>query len=138
MVPDEVRAVLLETARTATLATVRADGRPHAAPIWFDLDGEDIVFNTGHDSIKAANLRREPRVVLCVDDDTPPFAFVLIEGVASIDEAAPDLADWAGRIGARYMGADRADEFARRNLVPGEWLVRVRPTKIVARRGVVS
>ena len=37
----------------------------------------------------------------------------------------------ATRIGGRYMGADRAQEFGRRNGVPGELVVRVRPTKIV-------
>src|SRR6266542_3856384 len=61
MTADEARAFLLERPRTAKLATVHADGRPHVAPIWFDLDGEAIVFTTWHTTVKAANLRREPR-----------------------------------------------------------------------------
>src|SRR4051812_33619589 len=76
MTTDEYRAFLLARPRTAKLATVRADGRPHIAPIWFDLDGDVLVFNTGDTTVKAANMRRDPRVSLCIDDDRPPFAFV--------------------------------------------------------------
>jgi len=46
MTPDECRAFLLARARTGKLATVRADGRPHIAPIWFTLDGDDLIFTT--------------------------------------------------------------------------------------------
>jgi predicted pyridoxine 5'-phosphate oxidase superfamily flavin-nucleotide-binding protein len=47
MTTDEYRRFLLDCARTASLATVRADGSPHVAPIWFDLDGDTVVFTTG-------------------------------------------------------------------------------------------
>jgi len=136
MTTAEMRSFLLDRARTAKLATVRADGRPHVAPIWFDLDGDDLIFTTWHESVKAANLRRDPRVCLLIDDEAPPFAFVQIEGVAEIAEAAPDLRDWATRIAGRYMGADQAEAFGQRNGVPGEWLVRVTPTKILAVKNI--
>ena len=136
MTSDEVRSFLLDTVRTGKLATVRADGRPHVAPIWFDLDGDDVLFNTWHESVKGKNLRRNPRVSICVDDDRPPFSFVIIEGVAEISEDAEALLHWATRIGGRYMGADQAEAFGRRNGVPGELLVRVTPTKIIARKNV--
>lgn len=123
-------ALLMERPRTAKLATVRADGRPHIAPIWFDRDGEDLLFNTGATSVKAANMRRDPRVSLCVDDDAPPFAFVVVEGLATLSEDPDELLAWATRIGGRYMGAERAEEFGRRNAVKGELLVRVALTKI--------
>ncbi len=134
--PDEYKSFLLGEARTAKLATVRRDGRPHVAPVWFDLDGDDLVFTTWHESIKAANIGRDPRVSLCVDEEAPPFAFVLVEGMARAEADAPDLLYWATRIAGRYMGADRAEEYGRRNAVPGELLVRVTPTKIVARKNV--
>ena len=54
--PDEARAFLLERPRTAKLATVRADGRPHVAPVWFDMDGDAIIFTTWHTTVKAATL----------------------------------------------------------------------------------
>lgn len=138
MTDDEVRAFLLGRPRTGTLASMRPDGRPHAAPVWFDLDGERVIFTTWHASVKAANLRREPRVAFCVDDQEPPFAVVAIEGTVEVEEAAPDLRRWAARIAARYMGEERAEAFGARNGVPGEWLVRITPTTTVARRAVVD
>lgn len=139
---DEIRAFLEALpARTAKLATVRADGRPHVAPVWVALDTAaadggspvgDLVFNTGEDTVKGANLRRDPRVALCFDDERAPFSFVTVDGVASISEDLDDVRRWATVIGGRYMGEDRAEEYGRRNGVAGELLVRVRPTHIVA------
>jgi hypothetical protein len=94
--------------RTAKLATVRADGAPHVAPVWVALDG----------------------------DETPPFSFVLVEGEARISEDVDALLAWSTIIGGRYMGNDRAEEFGRRNAVPGELLVHVRPTRFVGHRNV--
>jgi len=119
-------------ARTAKVATVAADGAPRVAPVWVAVDGEDIVFNTRVDSAKGKALHRDPRVSLCFDDETPPFAFVIVQGVATISDDLDEVARWAATIGGRYMGADRAEEYGRRNGVPGELLVRVTPTKILS------
>lgn len=78
MTTDEWRTFVREPARPAMLATVRPDGRPHLAPIWIVLDDDSIVFNTGAETVKGRAILTDPRV--CVDDDEPPFAFVLIEG----------------------------------------------------------
>jgi PPOX class probable F420-dependent enzyme len=138
MTPEEIRAFLLEGTRTAALATVRADGRPHVAPIWFTVDGDDLIFNTGESTVKGANLRRDPRVALMVDDEEPPFAFVSIEGNVTLSDDLDVMRHWATRIAARYMGDDRAETYGKRNAVPGELLVRVTPTKIVAFKGVAD
>lgn len=116
--------------RTAKLATVTPSGAPHVAPIWVARDGDKLVFNTGADTAKGRALARDPRVSLCFDDETPPFGFVIITGTAEISEEPEELVRWASTIGGRYMGADRADEYGRRNGVPGELLVRVTPTKV--------
>lgn len=129
---DELWAFLGERARTAVLATVRADGRPHAAPVWYALDGRQLLFTTWHATVKAANLRRDPRVCLLVDDEAPPFAFVQVEGLAALSEDLAELRRWAGLIGGRYMGAAQAEAYGARNGVPGEILVRVTPTRVVA------
>ncbi|GAB5895366.1 PPOX class F420-dependent oxidoreductase [Mycolicibacterium mageritense] len=129
---DDVIAFLSEGTRTAILGWVAADGRPLAAPVWFVVDGGELVFNTGKDTAKGRALARDPRVVLCVDDSTPPFAFVQVQGVASLSEDPDEPLDIATRTGGRYMGADRAEEFGRRNGVPGELVVRVKPTKVHA------
>lgn len=137
MSADEWRAFLREPARPAMLATVRADGRPHVAPVWIALDDDDtVVFTTGAGTVKGRAIRNDPRVAICVDDDRPPFSYVLVEGTAEVSEDMGDLLDWATRIGGRYMGADAADAFGRRNAVPGELLVRVRPARVVARKNI--
>ena len=135
----ERRAFLTTGTRTGKLATVRADGSPHVVPIWFVLEDDDsLVFTVDAASIKAKALRRDQRVSVCVDDEVPPFAFVLVEGTAILlDDEAAKLR-YTTRIGGRYMGADRAEEFGRRNAVPSELLVRLPPTRLVARAGIAD
>jgi PPOX class probable F420-dependent enzyme len=130
MTATEIRSFLLYRTRTAKVATVGP--RPHVMPVWFVLDGDDIIFTTGANSVKGRNLRRDPRLALVVDDERPPFAFVHIRGRVTISEDTDELLRFATEIGARYMGADRAEEFGRRNAVPGELLVRVTPERIIA------
>lgn len=125
-------------ARTAKLAVVRADGSPHVAPVWVDLDGDDLVFMTSADTVKGRAIARDPRVSLCVDDDRPPFAFVTVFGTATTSTDLDDLRHWATRIGGRYMGADRAEEYGRRNAVPPEMVVRVHVDRVVARVDVAG
>ena len=132
MTDDQWHAFVSAGTRTAKLSTVRANGAPHIAPVWFVLDGDDLVFNTGKETVKGRNLARDPRASICVDDDQPPYAFVICEGRATISEDPAELLEWATRIAGRYMGADQAEEFGRRNGVPGELLVRVRVEKVVA------
>ncbi|MEN3220313.1 F420-dependent protein [Mycobacterium vulneris] len=129
---EEVIAFLSEGTRTAVLSWVAADGRPLSAPVWFVVDDGELVFNTGKDTAKGRALARDSRVVLCIHDDTPPFSFVQVQGVATVSEDPDELLGTATRIGGRYMGADRAEEFGRRNGVPGELVVRVKPTKVHA------
>ncbi|WP_138963896.1 PPOX class F420-dependent oxidoreductase [Streptomyces sp. YIM 121038] len=132
MTDEQWRAFVSQGTRTGKLSTVRADGSPHVAPIWFLLDGDDLVFNTGKDTVKGRNIARDGRVALCVDDDAPPFAFVVLQGSAELSEDLEQVRHWAARIGGRYMGEDRAEEFGARNGVPGELLVRVRIDKVLA------
>ena len=139
MTTREAREFLRAGTRTGKLATVSADGSPHVAPIWFELDDAgNLFFNTGMNTVKGRNLRREPRLSLCVDDENPPFAHVVLFGVAEISEDRGELLRWATLIGGRYMGADQAEEFGRRNAVEGELLVVVRPSKIIALRNMAD
>jgi PPOX class probable F420-dependent enzyme len=125
--------VLGAPAKTAKLAVVRADGAPHVAPVWVDLDGDQVVFMTSAETIKGKAILRDPRVSLCWDDERPPFSFLTVAGLAQTSVDQDELLRWSIRIGGRYMGADRAEEFGRRNAVPPEMLIRVTPTKIVAK-----
>lgn len=129
---SRVRDFLAHGTRTAKLAFTAADGRPLVAPVWFVVEGAELVFNTGSTTAKGRALTRDPRVAICVDLEEPPFAFVQVQGVAELAEDPAELLRTATAIGYRYMGVDRADEFGRRNAVPGELVVRVRPTKVLA------
>ena len=125
--------------RTGKLATVREDGRPHVAPIWFVLDGDDLIFNTWHESVKGKNLVRDGRIALTVDEEVAPYAFVIVEGTVEITEDDPaESLKWATRIGARYMGEDQAEAFGKRNSVPGELLLRIKVDKIVAQKELAA
>ena len=138
MSKEEYVTFLLEGTKTGKLATVRDDGRPHVVPIWFVLDGDDLVFNTGEFSVKARNMSRDPRVSLSVDDQKPPYSFVTVEGTVTISENPEELLHWATRIGGRYMGEDQAHAFGKRNAVKGELLVRIHPTKIIAYKDITA
>ena len=134
----EQRSFLLGQVRTGKLATVRKDGRPHVVPIWYELDGDKLIFTTGDNTIKAANIRRDPRVCICVDDETPPFAYLQIEGTATMSTDIDELLFWTTRIGGRYMGADLAEVYGKRNGVEGELLVRITPTRINFQKDIAS
>ena len=134
----EVREFLAAGTRTGKLGYTAKDGRPLIAPVWFVLEPDALVFNTGADTAKGRALRRDPRVVLCVDLEAPPYAFVQVQGIAELSEDPADLLATATAIGGRYMGAEQAAEFGRRNGVPGELVVRVRPTKILAHFDVTA
>ena len=128
----EVAEFLSAGTRTGMLGFVASDGRPLVAPVWFIVDNGELLFNTGRNTAKGRALARDSRVVICVDDPHPPYSFVQVQGTATAIADAPDLLDIATRIGARYMGTHRAAEFGQRNAVPGELVVRVRPTKVLA------
>ncbi len=138
MTKAEYKRFLIQGTKTGKIATVKTDGSPHVVPIWFDLDHGNIVFTTGGNSVKAKNMRRDPRVCLTVDDQTPPYAFVQIEGIASFSDDLKEMLHWATRIGGRYMGDDQAEVFGKRNAVAGELLVRIRPAKVIAYKDVAG
>jgi len=128
----EINAFLAVGTRTGKLAYVGMDGRPLVTPVWFIVEDGCIVFNTFHQSAKARALARDPRVTLCTDLEEPPYAFVQVQGEAEVSEDPGELLRIATMIAARYMGPGRAGEFGKRNGVPGELIVRLRPTKVLA------
>lgn len=127
-----VREFLQHGTRTGKVAYTAADSRPLVTPIWFVLDGDELVFNTGKDTAKAAAIARDPRVALSVDLEAPPYAFVQLQGETTTSEDPDELLRTATAIARRYMGAERAEEFGWRNAAPGELVVRLKPTRVVA------
>ena len=136
MSDSEWREFVMTGTRTGKLAVTRADGRPHVTPIWFVLDGNDVILTTHETGVKGKALQRDPRAALCVDDQEPPYSFVVIEGEVTLSDDLQEVRRWAGKLGGRYMGSDRAEEFAARNAVAGELLVRLRAAKVIAQRDI--
>jgi PPOX class probable F420-dependent enzyme len=128
----KISAFLSAGTRTGKLAYASADGRPLVAPVWFVVEDGTLVFNTGKDTAKGKALARDRRATLCVDLEEPPYGFVQVQGTAELSEEPGELLRTATAIGARYMGEDRAEEIGKRNAVPGELVVRLRPTKVIA------
>ncbi len=129
--PD-VREFLSHGTRTAKVAFVASDGRPIVTPVWFVLEGDELVFNTGKASAKGKAFARDPRIAIVVDLEGAPYSSIQIRGTVTLSEDPDELLRTATEIGGRYMGADRAEEFGKRNGVPGELVVRLRPSKVIA------
>lgn len=138
MSDEDAWAFLRTGARPASFASIRADGRPHAVPTWYAVDDEEIVFTTWHTTVKAANIRAHPSVVVLVQDPEPPYAYVSVEGEARLIDDLVLCREISTRLGAKYMGEDRAEEFGKRNGVEGELVVRVRPTKVHGQANVAG
>jgi PPOX class probable F420-dependent enzyme len=136
MQPSEAMAFLAEGTRTGKLATASPSGAPHVAPIWFVVDGEDLVFTTNMETVKGRHLRVNPRGALTVDRSEFPYDFVVVRGPIVVVERAPDLFEWATRIAERYVPAGRAEDYGKRNAVPDELLCRLRVERIVGQKDI--
>ena len=136
MTTEEALDFLSTGTRTAKVAWVAADGRPHVAPIWFVVEDGDILFNTSAEAGKSRAMRRDARVSLVVDVEEPPYAFVKVDGTVEITEDHDEVLRVATLAGGRYMGADQAEAYGARNGVPGECVVRLRPSSIAGFDGI--
>jgi PPOX class probable F420-dependent enzyme len=134
----EVSAFLNAGTRTGKLAFTSADGGPLVTPVWFIVEDGAIVFNTGKETAKGRSLARDPRTTIVADLEAPPYGFVQVQGTAELSEDPGELLRTATAIAARYMGQDRAEEIGKRNAVPGELVVRLRPTKVIAALNVTG
>jgi PPOX class probable F420-dependent enzyme len=112
MTEQEIQNFLMTGTLTGKVATSRKDGVAHVVPVWFILDNDaNIIFATGKQSAKGKHLIRDPRMSFSVDDQTPPFSFVMIEGTAEVAQE-PDkgeLLKWATKIAERYVGSKAAE-----------------------------
>ena len=156
MSKKEIRKFLMQGTFTGKLSTVKKDGSSHIVPVWFVLDGgkkkkkrsatarrakddDIIIFTTNGTSVKAKNIQRDSRVSICVDDQTPPFSFVVVYGTAKIHRYKQrELFRFATKIAQRYMGREKAELYGRRNSTKGEVLVRIKPTRIIAEKDIAG
>jgi PPOX class probable F420-dependent enzyme len=133
-----VHKFLTDGTRTAKLAYTNAAGRALVVPIWYIVEDGDLIFNTGADTVKGKFLARERQATICVDLEEPPYAFVQVQGHAELSDDPAELLRTATAIAARYVGPDRAEEYGQRNGVPGELMVRLRPTRVLTVSDVIG
>jgi PPOX class probable F420-dependent enzyme len=104
MLDPDVRRVLDGTS-IAHLATVLPDGSPHTTPVYVGAYGDRIVFFTGPGSLKARNLRRDPRMALSIAPADNPFQPVVVRG--RVEEWLDGDAAWeiVDQLATKYTGA---------------------------------
>ena len=126
-------------AHTGVVSTVRADGRPHAKPVFFDVEGADILLITGRSTVTGMNLARDPRLTLCVEVEAPHFRYVTLDGTATLSTYATDpakLSHLAGHLAARYRGGGQEQAMARSAWLLSVYLIRVAITNSTGARNV--
>ena len=88
----------------ANVATVDAGGRPQLTPVWIDLEGDELAFNTAKGRAKHANLTARPQVAVSVVDPDDPYNVVVVRGtVEAVEEGADAHID---RLAKKYLGVD--------------------------------
>ena len=88
----------------AHVATVDAEGRPQLTPVWIDLDGGDLVFNTAKGRAKTANLEKNPHVAVSIVDPEDPYNVVVVRGSVEGTEDGADA--HIDALAKKYMGVD--------------------------------
>ena len=102
MAPEQIHA-FLAAPRHAVVAALRRDGSPQLSPIWYLCEKDRIYFSILVDSAKYRQLRRDPRITLCIDGGHPDARFVTVYGTAEIlEDESPWREDLEWRILRRY------------------------------------
>jgi PPOX class probable F420-dependent enzyme len=102
--PPSVKKILEDKAY-GHVVTTNADGNPQVTMVWMDVEGDDVLFNTAEGRLKPKNLRRDPRVVVSVQDRNDPQSHMVIHGKASVSEAGAD--PHIDKLAKRFLGADK-------------------------------
>ena len=83
--PQSVKTLLLDKAY-GHVVTFNAEGKPQVTMVWMDVDGDEVLFNTAEGRRKPQNLRRDPRIIVSVQDRSDPQAYAVFHGKARITE----------------------------------------------------
>ena len=102
--PDSARKLLQDKAY-GHVVTLGTNGRPQVTMVWVDAEGDEVLFNTAEGRKKPQNLRRDPRVVISVQDRNNPQAYLLIHGTATLTEVGADA--HIDKLANRFLGVDR-------------------------------
>jgi len=104
-IPDKYRDLFNKRA-FASLGTLMPDGRPQVTPVWVDLDGDYVIFNSAKGRQKDRNVRRDPRVALAIIDPDNPYRYLEIRGrIVEITEEGADAN--IDKLAKKYLGVDK-------------------------------
>jgi PPOX class probable F420-dependent enzyme len=127
MTAEELHEFLTQTRIFVKVGTLGEDGWPNVNPAWYEYDGECFWLVTKELAGFCANMRRDPRVTLCIDNPEPPYKRVIVRGRAEFVDA--DWVELARRMVLRYLGPGGMDYFEATLDLP-RVLVRIRPQHV--------
>ncbi|GAB4330971.1 MAG: PPOX class F420-dependent oxidoreductase [Dehalococcoidia bacterium] len=84
MIGNEEQDAFVSGNKWAVVTTLRSNGTPSSSVIFYAREGDEILFSTTEDRLKAKTLERDPRIAVCVIDEGPPYRYVTIEGHATL------------------------------------------------------
>ena len=102
--PESARKMLQDKAY-GHVVTFGANGRPQVTMVWVDAEGDEVLFNTAEGRKKPQNLRRDPRVIISVQDRNNPQAYLLVHGTATLTESGADA--HIDKLAKRFLGVDK-------------------------------
>ena len=111
------------------LATLMPDGSPHVSPMWVDVEDDRILLNTAEGRIKAANIRRDPRIALSVADRDDPYDKVDMRGRVVEIIPGEEAEEHIHSLARKYRGTDRY------SLRPGEQRLKLIVEPVAVRDG---
>ena len=116
-------------ARVSRVATVSADGVPHAVPVCHVLAGQKLYFGSGDDATKIRNLKANPRITVTVDeysDHWDGLKGVMIQGRARLIERGPEFTRARARLYEKYPQYPKEAALATSDSV----VIEVTPTRV--------
>jgi PPOX class probable F420-dependent enzyme len=129
----EQRERFLQGLHVAVLTTIADDGTPVPTPIWYAHRDGMFYFRTADTSARIANIRRDPRVSICIQEERPPYKAVIAYGTATIEPELKWLADWMPRRYLGYIGAIAYNRVSQDNVERGEEVtIVVRPNRMTS------
>jgi PPOX class probable F420-dependent enzyme len=102
--PQSVKKLLQDKAY-GHVVTYNDKGNAQLTMVWMDVDGDDVLFNTSEGRRKSQNLRRDPRIIVSVQDRNDPQAHAVFYGKARVTEAGAD--EHIDKLAKRFLGADK-------------------------------
>jgi PPOX class probable F420-dependent enzyme len=122
---DERQERFVAKPRIGRLATVRRDGRPHIAPVWYRYEDGAFFVLTERGSQKHRNIEHEPRVELCIDDERPPYHTVIVRGAAAVLPHPGEA--WRRALAVHYLGEEAAERYIANTPAADDIMVRIEP-----------